>query len=669
MKNANNGHFFLVSPVLLKSVLLNISERNKFIESLLDRPFSDIMKQSYERILAFWLGETVTFNDIRRCQHLVKHLPTICVIYYCVLLLDKAFFAFHSSAAISGKIQEAISNIFLYYNSNCHLIVKNEKLLIKNLIKIVEKSLGRSGINHKVANDLGRICIDELKKSQQMCDAGALIKPGKFVVSEFNKKISYGKEINKHCLNIIISLFEKKRHLFLSDRINLKDVDNSIRKVLIKSEVDNVIDGFLVKHKGGRRTVVLALTGHFQAESNYIANGFFLLKKVFGADTFFLNHRNFSTRSVKWATTENDIVMDILSAVKYLRLSYDHVVLYGMCGGAAHMIMAAHRLHQENLSFKLIVDRFPAKFYHFIDPKTMVRMGVHDIHWRYTRKDLSANQLIMLIVLMPVMVAFYLSLTLLARSFLYLSEMDIDFSRLLKEIPDENVMVLQAKSRKYYYANKSHRVVGDLVVHPLNDARYHLKDRRSNKKNILKNLFDKTADLKRAIMFDEEVAYVVNLFSECFSNCLLLIDNEKLTSKIVEEAAENQVFSSTIDVHGCRLDNLQTRNSPILSEFVGGFVHSFYKGQKIFGKLHEYDTEMITSLFLKRCRSDLSHEQANHLSVAFSQWIDGLKCHENMLSIFDVRLKATGLTHFSRIINRLYELILTDVTDHPCCHF
>ena len=172
----------------------------------------------------------------------------------------------------------------------------------------------------------------------------------------FNKLITYAEKFPFYEINILPEQYSEL----------------SIQKIILSAADGTILDGLYVGEKNETsKTLVLSLIGHFASEHTYLANNIYKFQDLFDSDMVFINHRNFSFRSNKLACHPMDLANDIVSFVKYFKQR--DIVLYGMCGGAAQMLLAAKILSEQNIRYKIIIDRFASRYIDFIDYKTQKR--------------------------------------------------------------------------------------------------------------------------------------------------------------------------------------------------------------------------------------------------------------------------------------------------------
>lgn len=232
-----------------------------------------------------------------------------------------------------------------------------------------------------------------------------------------------------------------------------------------------ILDGLLVQNNNKlSETVVLALVGHFQSEDKWHTHADYQV--MFDSDVVFIDHRNLSIRADRWAQDQEELARDVIQFVKYFQRHGKQTVLYGMCGGAAQMILAANLLTKEKIPFKLVIDRFFSKYTNFFDIITITRWFVN-----------STNRgRLLLLMLMP----FYAIIKALIKLNVLLAKANYNFAERIRALPENDVLILQAKSKRH--ADKPEPDYTDFFVHPKNDIRFALKDRRQLHKKILRNL-------------------------------------------------------------------------------------------------------------------------------------------------------------------------------------
>lgn len=195
-------------------------------------------------------------------------------------------------------------------------------------------------------------------------------------------------------------------------------------------------------------TVILALIAHFQTEHHYLNTSFHEFQELFGTELVLINHRNYSNRSNKFANSAEEIARDVIAFANHFRQKNKKIVLYGMCRGAAHMIVAAHMLSHQKIPFKLIVHRFSQKYINFVDFKTLSRANDFSISNGQDCSRLLPGYQYCPSLMPYLLILLFLLLFIFSKTALVITKTNIDFAKLVRMIPEEDLLILQAKGEK-----------------------------------------------------------------------------------------------------------------------------------------------------------------------------------------------------------------------------
>jgi hypothetical protein len=371
---------------------------------------------------------------------------------------------------------------------------------------------------------------------------------------------------------------------------------------------------------------VLAMIGHVQAESGYISNHAIKFQTLFGSDIAFLNHRNFSTRSAKLAVNSHDIASDVVSFAKYFQRKNKKIVLYGMCGGAVNMVLAANILMRENIPFKLIVDRFFSNYVELVSLKAARRlcpMGHAQTNIFLNILSSSFARDLHFILYQGI------------NAILNLTHNNPDFPALIRNIPEQDLLILQGKSPKLN--RKENLSIADHFIHPHNDIRNATNDRRHERKMILKSLILRCEDILAACeqAYDQYISFIETSFADLidyFKKFLQLIDNEKLTVR-------QQTCFPHEDLHPKYLDDLTTRHHMPIKDFLRGFFKPAKIWEANMAAVKHYPSEIIFAA-LKESYSHAPDKEDKVLEFAdaLSAFLFELKKNENFICHIGNRL-------------------------------
>ncbi|QRN03320.1 hypothetical protein GH742_05255 [Legionella sp. MW5194] len=412
---------------------------------------------------------------------------------------------------------------------------------------------------------------------------------------------------------------------------------HSVEKFFIQTRDGTVLEGLSVKEKNkSNKTVVLALIGHFQAEHSYLNTSFYAFQALFDTQLVIINHRNYSSRSNKFAAHPQELAEDVVAFAHYFVERKQRVVLYGMCGGAAHMILAANSLLHQKIPFKLIADRFAQRYIDFTDYKTLSRFRDHlnTFPEGFKPRGLPAfcqNPLFVYCL------TFFLFITLflLSKSALVLTKAAIDFGQLIQIIPETDRLILQAKGKK---SAPGHEPLStDMIVHPQNDLRNAVKEKRKQRKSLLNKLAELCLKAAGHAVFSQEIQQIFLTLFQRFHQCLELISNEKLM--------DDANTATVRDLHSRKLYTLTTRNKLPIHQLITGFFRQPSQSfQPVIDSLIPYSSKTIVAALehlYGHSPSLASHflAFAKHLAL----FLQELKVNESFLVAMADRLTSTQL--------------------------
>lgn len=624
----------LINREALNHALEDFSARNELIESL---THSKSRKNAiFRAILAFWLGSNIELERIKKFN--LKEMPLIVIVYYCLLILDKAISLRTLPIEVNAVLRKTQKQFFAFYNKNIEFS-SDPMMLVRKLGSLVSDM----SVSHKTSlpylDKITWLIFNELKWAGLLKVHDKIYPPQKQTMQL------------THQSNLLFSI-QRLRQLaqrFLTCNFNQYPFFASLpdnyhvyhpQKLFLSAKDGTILEGLYVSRKTPTRIVVLALVGHFQAEFSYVSNYMIDLHNIFSKDIVFINHRNYSTRSNKFATHIYELAEDVVAFVNFFNKQNKQIVLYGMCGGSAHMMIAANLLKQKNIPFKLIVDRFVSKYSDVIDTKSLYAQFQDGFGPGFPLLNTFKGKFIFLAAALFSKVG--------RTAFFSIPGANVNFARLIRKLPPEDVLVLQAKSKKQITTR--HSLFTDHFVHPKNNIRNATKESRFLRKNTLKNL----ANICGEILTLEKSYSIQASFLAlqlCFKKCLELIDNEKLTKEI------SFVPLAPMDLHSDKLPELTTRHMLPISQFLQGFIATpkvkCDSSIKAF-KPYAYQTLLAALQKSKTLQTQNLARFASLLTIFCSE----LKTHEAFLIAFGNRLMATGLGNLK---NALQELLDSEI--------
>ncbi len=634
----------LVSNIILKAALSHFEDRNNLIKQL-DLSSDNDKNSFYKLVLAFWLGSNITRDKIIKHPLYINCEAFIDLGYSCILVLDKQMSLLKKNSLAYTILQRALFEIIRHYNDNYLLLTQNPQTLFSFFVHIIEKIDTKvcENISHqKILKMTQDGCLAELSRSPNSPPHGLLATQVSNDVTSLMKvnPFNMGVAINK----LITENFSKE--LFFARHIKPTTDKHITHKLLIPAWDGIVLEGLSVKgRKKTTNTVVLALIGHFQTEHHYLNASFHEFQELFGTELVLINHRNYSNRSNKFANSAEEIAKDVIAFVNHFRQKNKKIVLYGMCGGAAHMVLAAHMMSNQKIPFKLIVDRFSQKYINFVDFKTLSRARDFSIsNGQDCLRLLPGYQYCP--SLMPyLLILLFLLLFILAKTALVITKTNIDFAKLVRRIPEEGLLILQAKGEKIAALKKP--FFTDIVVHPENDMRAAVKDKRKYRKTILKNLCDHCLHAAGQAVFSTEMQKIFLQLFQCFDQCLQLISNEKLM--------EDSITNHPVDLHSKKLYTLTTRNKLPISQFIRGFFKQSPKmHDHLLDSIKPYSSHLIVDALKQIYGNHPSiHSNLLQFSNHLALLLNDMKTNQFFISYMADRLSATQLADLNEPINTL----------------
>lgn len=590
----------------------------------------------------------MTLFDIEKEKLSSDSLSNIYAVYYCMLILDKRISLSDQKSSVFTLLNQCQQHLMEYYNNNYLSLTEQPHDFISHLQSIIIK-MDESVIQHPQQRDLAR-------KTKQYClmELGRTITQGpekmktplKSTMQVTNNPSSLRMLLSRNAvLTYVNQKITDSYHLF-NFYLSPPTLDNNHKsqKIFIQARDGVILEALLVKNKQSlSNTVILLLVGHFQSEHQYLSESFDSFHRLFNNDIVFINHRNYSPRSGRFATSPYEIADDIVEFVNYFDQKRKNIILYGMCGGSAHMILAANRLTIKKIPFKLIVDRFFCQYSQSLDFKSTYR------HHTYYKKYIAPKYDSLLLAsfheakIMLFLLQFLL-LSLLLKIILLAGNIKINFAEKIRLIPENDLLLLQARSKKCVGAIEPECT--DLFVHPKNELRYSIKDRRQKNKIILKKLVTDCQQVAYLEIGTNEMQQIFLQLADCFKQYIQLIDNEKLTSDI-------KPLNCPLDLHSAKLYELTTRNKLPLQQFLGGFFAK--PTQRCDTNIAALSAYAFTDILTAFNRLDPDPKSMTNFSKAeaLNRLLTCVKEHESFICHVGNRLMATGLNNMNTILQTL----------------
>lgn len=637
----------LITKKVLTHALTDLNGRNTLIKTL-DLSAEGDKQCLYKWVLAFWLGSNITRAKLHQQSLSEESKKLIDAGYFCILILDKQMSVLKNHDPVYQRLKNTLSHMMHYVNNNYLLLTQNPSRITDYFIALFEHINNPSDdkmVDYKILQLTQKAGLAELANPQP----GPLIRKAANDVTRITSMFNLGVLLNK----VITENFNQVFFFPLPATLTT----HSVEKLLIPAKDGVILEGLSIKEKGKQnKTVVLALIGHFQAEHYYLSSSFYAFQDLFDTQLVLINHRNYSNRSNQFASHPLELADDVVAFAHYFRERNKALVLYGMCGGAAHMILAAHRLLNQKIPFKLILDRFSQQYSDFADYKTLSRMRNH-LHPLSQKQHFSwlptFCQTPLIIHFLTVLI--FITLYIVLKSTLHITKSAINFGQLLQAIPESDRLILQAKGRKTAPSNQP--VFTDLIVHPQNDLRQAVKEKRNQRKSLLNSLAEHCLKAAGHAVFSPELQQIFIQLFQRFHQCLELISNEKLTS--------NTVTGGIKDLHSSKLYTLTTRNKLPMQQFITGFFRQPQKPcHQVIQALRPYPIETIVGA-LKQHYDDSPSNASNFLLFAnhLALFLEAVKANESFVISMGNRLSSTRLPDLSSLINALLNSTLFEKID------
>ncbi|KTD32306.1 hypothetical protein Lmor_2244 [Legionella moravica] len=651
----------LIPSQLLVDALDDFEVRKTVIEDLTLTPAGD--EHSYSKwIMAFWLGSSVTrnflFNSFRTDVEAIR--PYLDWGYFCILTIDRHMSLLQKESTAYRVLHHIAIRFFLNFNEHFSSLQLAPKVIFYPLIygfgDLTTISDG-TPVDNQIVKSAKSLCLEMLSQLMSWAKTPPSISPvtTKPLFSQFSKSVFSLSTFKQNITRLLTSnclplhAFPIESFFYGSPVVSYK--------FLLPGHDGVLLEGVQLRHKEKNfDTTVLVLVGQVPIEHVYINQIQQNLPDFFNAEVILINHRNFSLHSSKRADRLQDIALDIISFAKHAVSPEKSLVLYGMCGGAGPMILAAERLMNQQIPFKIIIDRFAESYSSFLSYKTLKRrMGLqqqitHEVPclplFLWVLLDIAAYWLIVFA--------------------LYCARTPNRFDVIVHQIPDADLLILQAKGPKtlqppFFKILKpdSPKVLSELrpayidfVVHPDHDLRTTFKKQRDQKKLVLKTLKRDSLKLAYSATCFPFLESVFQRFSDFFDGCLQSISNEKLTLN----CADNYSIQP-IDIHGIPLTFLTTRNHTPISRFIYGFYSK--PAMPSIDSIHLLNKAMEEAL-IQTLRSN--HSDENSLDIQqfksfLSVFLNGIKNNASLIGNLADRLAVAGKHNIVSIIQDLHHCV------------
>src|SRR3990167_1981750 len=494
----------------LHQALTDFKFRNAVIENLDTTPGTDAL--FYERkTLALWLGSNVTLQDLARDGKVSDYLY---IGYYLMLAFDKHISMFGEAQKKSLDIlSRGQIKIFDYYNQNHHLLTTDPKKLFtefRSIILDLDNGVDLSADEFENMRMFKRLCVIELSRVLSDHKISLQISRPTPELVEIDEEHNDKESMMETTTFTGIGL-----RLFFKEQIN-KNAETYPRacKIFLTAKDGTILEAiYYKKSQQPTQAVTIAMKAPFQAEFIHTSSSMAEFMKMFDTDVVFVNHRNYSVRSGRHAQSLDDVAGDIkVFADHFYNLGHD-IKLYGMCGGAPGLILAAKQLLNQKVPYKLILDRTFDSYVDVFSLKNVIHFM--NVHQASLPEELFTYYVLKLISLVGPYTETH------TRS--SLAKVDENLGEILMSLPEYDVMTLQGKS-----SDPQSPICEDKFISSDINIRGTIKNRRHQRKEMLKELSQLAKSIAQDFNDNPRMHAIFTSFEQCFVNGLRLIDDEKM---------------------------------------------------------------------------------------------------------------------------------------------
>ncbi|MDR3441604.1 MAG: hypothetical protein P4L65_01165 [Legionella sp.] len=618
----------LLKTEQLKALIEHLEERNSVIRELSQTDELDANKTA-RFILAFWLGNSVLLSRILSANVNESELIRG---YLCVLELDKKI----GQLMQLNPHQQAVTclrtcqlELLLYFNSNYSLFNDNPNLFFAEFKKIIQKIDSQSA---STASETA-LLIESQKECLTLLSQDAL---NTNLITRSKPHLSSLVVLRSNLTEFMVRKISVNYNLrlFVSEQ---SDTKYSLSVQLIQGNNGILLEGLLIENRRCiSDTIVLAQIARTPFQSAYFKDSAQEFGAFFGTKVLLLNHRNYSSRFGGEAQRISDLAQDVFDTAMHFHKLKQKIVLYGMCGGVPHTVLAAYLLRRNNIPFKLIVDRFATDYSAFRSSNTLIRQMYlqyvqdSELCFASTTDLLQARLYLFAQIIYGLLIYLVLALT----------RTNINGAQIIRLLPSEDVLLLQAR------APKKAAAFVDFMIHPTHEMRRSVKDRRHSIKAVFKNLIEACGIMKGLITDNDPLQKMFMGFSCCFHSFLKLIDDEKLTFDAA--LPSNQVH----DLHGAHLYQLATRSGLPLKHYVRGFFAAPTKDcMPQLNQLHSSSKEETLNVLKKIYQADGLDAFSDH----FSYFLSELVRHKVLIGQFANRAFTTNQMDMTKPLQYLLD--------------
>lgn len=350
--------------------------------------------------------------------------------------------------------------------------------------------------------------------------------------------------------------------LYASQMLNLYLKHFQCQTILLKASDHVIVEGLHAiqrERENTYNTVALLQIARLPAESSPIVSNLGRYGEVFGPEMVFINPRNCANHASVPAESIADMGKDIARFAQYFHQQGKNIILYAHCGSVPWITSAKLQLDEMDIPAKVIVDRVSNEMSQYYDFKTQKRMEELRQYTFGNSKKKGIPSLSLSTILYFALYYGFISSAL--KLLLKLANSDQKESDLLAQMPTEDYLVLQGKSKRIAGAPYGKSV--DAFVHPDHDLRQVMKPIRTKTKAMLKDLYTRSCHLANLFCDNASLQACLYQLANCFTDYLIIISEAKLQKQNDKELNE---------IHTCMISELTTRSGAPIANYIQSFI-------------------------------------------------------------------------------------------------
>jgi hypothetical protein len=647
----------LTDPQQLVNALFHFEKRETLIRDLTLTPISG-ENRFHKLVMAFWLGSGVTRNPllVDFCSDTKTILSYLDWGYYCILTINRHISLLQNEGSVYQALNHIMTVFFLYYNDHYSSLLKAPKVLFYPLIhgfNELPTTLMGNQQDSQILENTKKLCLGLLSELMlwQNSEQPPSPRSTQGLFCEFSEHVMWPSYFLSNARKAIIRSVTSASLPIHAFNIPIAWPPSliDIYKFLLPGHDGMILEGtYLGRKDQNTDTVVLVLIAQLQAEHSYLSLFIHSLPELFHATVVLINHRNFSLHSSGRAENLNEISLDIESFAHHFMSRGKSLVLYGMCGSAGPMLLAAKRLLEANIPFKIIIDRFARNYRSFYDYKTVKRgrdwlnVSVKDPLKR------SAYPQFMQAFLVCIILNYWVRLLCL-----FLARIPSHFDTIINQIPETDLLILQAKGPKLSPDGKP--AFEDMLIHPENELRNVVKTRRNQRKSQLDSLKNRCLELKLSLKYHPSLGLVFQQLSIFFDLGLQLISNEKLTgSEFLSQSHSNK------DIHAIPFSLLSTRKSPPIDKFISGFFSKPSDPSIRHIRLLNSSLQEAIGRSFQLSHPETETDDLELFTQSLGSLFDEIAMHADYIANLADRLVMANMLNIADIVQTFHDMTQTD---------